>query len=230
MHLFTVGESILKGLRVQRSKTGPCLAQSEYSAVVLELGDDTLSFLKAHVPGDIPPLEQAVVVTDKVQGLTTIQLEGYRSVATCEREQALVRVETMAGVGGRVALLPPVRGDVRDGDAALKYHRFPPRWVQFLGSEEDAAAAHSGLNHAMDALVILDRGGRFRIERTGGLRDQYNHSAPSIFNVRWDGKNLHMTPEKGKVCTDHWRTVAVQAARKTRYVEQRWAEAQASAN
>jgi hypothetical protein len=200
--------------------------------VVLELGGNTLAFLNANVPGDIAPIEQAVVVTDKVQGLTTIQLEGYRPDVQPEREQALIRVETMAGVGGRVALLPPVRGNPSDSDVARKYHRFPPRWVQFLGSEEDAAAAHSGLNHAMDVLVILDHGGRFRIERTGGLRDQVGHRAPAIFNVRWDGMNkkLHMSAERDKVRPELWSTVTAQTARATHRKEPRRVEAQAYAN
>lgn len=231
MHLFTVGEKVWKGLFVQRSKTGPCVAQSEYSAVVLELGANTRAFLDANVPGEIPPLEQAVVVTDKVQGLTTIQLEGRRLV-TAEREQALVRVITWAGVDGRIALLPPTRGKPNSKEEVREYHRFPPRGVQFLGSEEDAAAAHRGLNHAMDALIILDDGGRFRLERTGGLRDQDRRNAPDIFNLHWDGvrKKLHMKAEWGKVRPECWSTVVAQAARKARYRERQWSVAQARAN
>ena len=232
MRFYTVGESILKGLRIQRDKTGPCLAQSAYSAVVVTLGEDTVRFINAKAPGGIEPIAEGIVVLDKVQGLTTIQLEGYRPAAEVEdeEEQALVYLEIMAGVGGRVALLPPAL-EIANG-VAKKYCSFPPQGVQFLGSDADAAAAHGGLHPSMDAWVLLKPGGCIRIERTGGLKDQHGDSAPSIFTIRWNGriKELSMTAEEGKVRPSTWPSVAAQTARTARRRKQQWAKAQAWAS
>lgn len=192
MHLFTVRESVTKGLHVCRDKEAPYLVQSVYSAVVLTLGDSVTEFVRSLPEGEVW-LNEADVELGRTQGLTTIALEGGMSPS----RQALVRVETMAGEGGHVALLPPARTDFRSGNPQQKYHPFPPMGVQFLGSQEDAAAAHGGLYPEMDVLLLLSHGGQFRIERTGDLHDQHGSPAPEVFNVRWDGKRreLSMHPE-----------------------------------
>lgn len=192
MHLFTIREGVTKGLSVCRDESTPYLAQSTYSAVVLALGDDLTRFVRSLPAGEVW-LNEAEVELGKAQGLTMIMLDSGMPPS----RQALVRVETMAGEGGHVALLPPARTDFRSGSPQQKYHPFPPAGVQFLGSEEDAFAAHNGIYPEMDALLILNDGGQFRIERTGDTRDQHGAHAPEVFNVRWDGKRreLTMSPE-----------------------------------
>ena len=209
MHLFTVGESVTKGLRIHRDRELPYVAQSVYSAVMLILGDSILNdaeFIHSLPQDRGALLEQASVELGKTQGLTTIALEYGHPYS----QQALLRVETMAGEGGHVALLPPARTDFRSGDVGRKYDLFPSDGVQFLGSEEDAAAAHGGLYPEMDALLILNHGGQFRLERTGDLRDQHGEKAPAAFDVRWDGRRreLMMRPAHGRARPEAWGSVA----------------------
>jgi hypothetical protein len=208
MHLFTVTEKVVPGFRLRQGRevdpdtdtpSGPKLAhigQPLYSAVVITLEYEMAVCLGTMGLWDDPEKEPVLLTADvqfeNARGLTSIDL----GVGKTSNKQALVRVETAAGEGGRVALLPPPRIDFSKGDINRKYEEFPPDGVQFLGSAADAAAAHQGLHPEMDALVLLNHRGHFRIERTGDL-----DGAPAVFVVAWDGKKsqLTMTPEL------HWR-------------------------
>ena len=228
MHLFTVGESITKGIRLHRDGLVPYLAQSPYSAVSLTLSEDLESFVSEQVPtGNLLLLEEATVVCGTHQGLTTICLAGGRPAS----QQALVRVEMAAGVGGRIALLPRTRTDFSDGRPWQKYNDFPPDGVQFLGSDEDAAAAHQGLHPSMDVLLIMSPGGCFSLERTGDLSDQDGNKLPEAVSMFWDGENakLRMRVETYSARPEAWVSVIQQSIKSTHARTQQWQELRATA-
>lgn len=213
MHLFTVTDKVTKGFHLlrgghaRREGSVQGIEQSTYSSVWLTLGDSIVedTFTNSLPPG-ILLLDEARVAFGKTHSLTTIEFE-FGSPAS---RQALVRVTTMAGEGGRVALLPPLRTNFEAGDVKRKYDLFPPPGVQFLGSVDDAEAAHLGTYPTMDALLLLNHGGQFRIERTGDLTDRDGEKFPETFDVRWDGKRreLMMRPgRQAKARPEAWASV-----------------------
>ena len=256
MHLFTVTEKVVPGFRLRQGRevdpatnttNGPVLAhvsQPLYSAVVITLEYEMAVCLGAmglwDSPKGDPVLLTADVQFENARGLTSIDLgiesdESPYADEDCTEgraEQALVRVETAAGEGGRVALLPRPRADFSNGDPKRKYEEFPPNDVQFLGSAEDAAAAHQGLHPEMDALVLLNPGGQFYIERTGDLA-----GAPAIFVVTWvwrpkDKKgSLIVTPKfRRQPRPETWGSVVEYTAKAEAQRAKAWAETAAAYN
>lgn len=251
MHLFTVTEKVVPGFRLRQGRevdpatnttSGPVLAhvsQPLYSAVIITLEYEMAVCLGTmglwDDPSREPVLLTAGVQFENARGLTSINLGVDESPYTDEThtedrgEQALVRVETAAGEGGRVALLPRPRTDYTKGDINRKYEEFPSNGVQFLGNAEDAAAAHRGLHPEMDTLVLLDSGGQFYIERTGDL-----DGAPAVFVVTWVWKpkdkkgSLIMAPIRRQPRPETWGSVVEYAAKAEAQRAKAWAETAAA--
>jgi len=238
MHLFTVTEKVVPGFHLRQGRevdpdtntpSGPKLAhisQPLYSAVIITLEYEMAVCLGTMGLWDNPEREPVLLTADvqfeNARGLTSIDL----GVGESRNKQALVRVETAAGEGGRVALLPPPRVDFSNGEIRRKYELDFPNGVQFLGSAEDAAAVHRGLHPEMDTLVLLNNRGHFRIERTGDL-----DGAPAVFVVTWDGKErqLTMTPElHWRPRPETWGSVVEYAAKAEAQRAKAWAETAAA--
>ena len=248
MHLFTVTEKVVPGFRLRQGRevdpdtntpSGPKLAhisQPLYSAVIITLEYEMAVCLGTMGLWDNPEREPVLLTADvqfeNARGLTSIDLgvTGESPYVDEDRaeprtEQALVRVETAAGEGGRVAILPRPRADFSNGDLKRKYEEFPPDGVQFLGSAADAAAAHQGLHPEMDALVLLNSGGQFYIERTGDL-----DGAPAIFVVTWvwrpkDKKgSLIMSPKRRRARPETWGSVVEYSAKAEAVRAKAWKE------
>jgi len=259
MHLFTVTEKAVPGFRLRQGRevdpdtnapSGPVLAhidQPLYSAVIITLEYEMAACLCTRIFGpngdeglwDDPEREPVLLTADvqfeNARGLTSVDLGvgeyPYNDCAEHHAEQALVRVQTAAGEGGRVAILPRPRIDFSQGDINRKYEEFPPDGVQFLGSAEDAAAAHRGLHPEMDTLLLLDPGGQFYIERTGDL-----DGAPAVFVVAWVWKprdkkgSLIMRPLRRQPRPETWGSVVEYAAKAEAIRAEAWKETLAAYN
>jgi hypothetical protein len=252
MHLFTVTENVVSGFRLRQGRevdpatnttSGPVLAhisQPLYSAVIITLEYEMAVCLGAMGLWDNPEREPVLLTADvqfaDARGLTSIDLgvtgeSPYADEGCTEprAEQALVRVQTAAGEGGRVAILPRPRTNYAEGDVNRKYEEFPPNGVQFLGSAEDAAAAHHGLHHEMDMLLLLDSGGQFYIERTGDL-----DGAPAVFVVTWVWRpkdkegSLIMTPKRRQPRPETWGSVVEYTAKAEAQRAKAWRETAAA--
>lgn len=119
----------------------------------------------------MPPQMDAMVLTTP----------GHR----VRQEQALVRVETAAGVGGKVRLTScAFDGAMKAGRVVDTYHAFPPTGVTALCTPDMLERIRGGVDY-LDVFVLMNPGARFRIERSGALE-----GAKKYITVCWTGDDL----------------------------------------
>lgn len=101
---------------------------------------------------------------------------------------ALVRVETAAGVDGKVFLT------ANSYDVAMKknevkrdYRRFPDAGITAFCTDEYLAAVHQGVEF-LDVVALMYPGASFRLFRNGRLEG----ASPQMF-VHWNGTELRAT-------------------------------------
>jgi hypothetical protein len=132
----------------------------------LALHDDIVAFVREmieHLPEDELVLRSA-----------DVRVTSCRVVFTPPRNasdgQALVRVQTWSGAGGKIELGGPAK------DAA-----FPPPGVGVLL----AGRVRAESAEILDTLLVLSEGSAFRIVRTGDLEGAW-----SEIRIQWDGLRL----------------------------------------
>jgi len=100
-------------------------------------------------------------------------------------EQALVRVVTFGGAGGKVRLTSSVHEEEMRGSRVTEtYHPFPSMGVKPLCTDAMLQQVNEGVEH-LDLFVLMNAGSRFRLERTGALE-----GAKKYINVSWTGEVL----------------------------------------
>lgn len=108
------------------------------------------------------------------------------------KEQALVRIETAGGVGGKVRLTSSVHDEeLKSGRVVDNYHPFPSMGIQPLCNDEMLKRVNAGVE-VLDLFVLMNPGARFRIQRSGDLKDSAVHGtdAKRYITVTWTGDEL----------------------------------------
>jgi hypothetical protein len=100
--------------------------------------------------------------------------------------QALVRLDTAAGIGGTVRLTSCLREEVMvQGRVVLKDQVFPPLGVAPLCDEATVRALREGVPDGLNVYVMMNPGSAVRIHLSGRLEDH-----PATLQVKWTGEDL----------------------------------------
>lgn len=101
------------------------------------------------------------------------------------QEQALVRIETAGGDGGRVQLTSCVHDEEMKGARVVEnYNQFPSMGIQPICTDETLQKVNGGVE-VLDLFILMNPGSRFRIQRSGALG-----GAKRFINVSWTGDEL----------------------------------------
>jgi hypothetical protein len=182
MQCFSLTERVRPGIIVNREEY-PHIVAPEGCAVMVMLGQELTEFYEQLPPG-ILRLKRAEVGFE--QGVMVL-----KPARGAPSQQALVRVETMGGVEGKVTLTAEAyEEDLRQGRVKKLRHRFPPAGVLALCTDEQTKQHNTGCE-VIDLFIVMNPGASFRIERTGQLTDQNGESASPEMFIRWTGRALH---------------------------------------
>ena len=182
MKCFELDEQIKEGLPIDREYDPPEVPQYRGCTEAAVRLDDALSAtIKALPPVDDLRLLRADL--DALGGFIVLKQE-LQQVGG----QALLYLKTSAGKGGKVRLAADTFDPVMvQGEVRRQYHPFPTAGVEPLALTESALERHVRGVDKLDIYLVLYRGTRFTVLRTG----QLDH-LPGQLQVHWDGQNLRM--------------------------------------
>lgn len=193
MLCFQVTETVTRGILICR-RPMPHIPQRELPIAPL-LDSACVEAIRQGADGQFY-LERA----SPEQGKEGLLLRNRRDDA----RKALVRIETMAGVGGKVRLTANVYREMekRRGPKEIirLYEPTAPLGVHFytegVNEEEYRMGLFEGVD-ALDVLVSMCPGASLHIGRTGDLRDNNSpwHGLQHMF-LQWGGGELRLLPNK----------------------------------
>lgn len=193
MHCYELGQTIQKGLLLQRTPY-PHITTPEGSSHRLLLAKE-ISEPADRVPKYLDyPLRLEFAEMELGPDMLVLKRDNQRNRRHRRKVSALVRVHLAAGCGGNARLFANsfnevVTGESRREEVGRKYHHFPAPGVHPFCSKEQLKKVREGVE-VLDVLMLMQPGAGFRIHRTGDLKDQYGEAESAQIAVRWTGYSL----------------------------------------
>lgn len=203
MHCYSLTEQVMTGIVITRASDGyPHISTPEGCPFVLLLDKQLTDVVERIPPAIEVTLADGRTVTQSTAGPlwldhADVGFEHGVFVLKTARVpgpgQALVRIETAGGDGGRVFLT----GNAYDerfikGRVKWCYRPFPPTGVNPLVESTFLERLRFEGAEMLDLFVIMSPGASFRIWRTGRLEG----ASPTLV-VQWTGRTLHCRPTGG---------------------------------
>jgi hypothetical protein len=183
MQCFRIEEGVERGLLFEQGDEGAYIPAPAGSSLKFLLDDELKEAIREFAP---LPLQLVEARAEFGDGFLMLKPAPKR-----RDKQALVRVETAAGIGGRVRLMScsytSVLGTGRDEVTPRVYiqnHPFPDAGVLAFCTKKEMERVNNGVD-VLDVLMLLHQGARFRIQRGGEL-----YGISPWIDVRWDGYRL----------------------------------------
>lgn len=157
-----------------------------------EMRDFKLGYIPHNRISGLSERERRVGVGVEMQLNTLVLKPAERHRSRRNKEQALVRVETAGGAGGKVKLTSNVFDeDLRGGRVIDTYRSFPSMGIQPLCTPEMLKRVNAGVE-VLDLFILMNPGARFRIQRSGDLKDSAacGTDAKRFISVTWTGEEL----------------------------------------
>lgn len=195
MHCFEIGETVAKGLLIQREPF-PHITTPEGSSQRLLLSKELADAADRAVPRAVmyPLLLEFAEMELQHGGVLLLRRDGKcgRKRAYRQKVSALIRVYIAAGEGGHARLLANSFDEICVGpkdEVGRVYHPYPAPGVHHFCTPERLKAVREGVEQ-LDVFMLMQPGAGFRIHRTGDLRDQDGVAASSQISVRWTGYGM----------------------------------------
>ena len=202
MRCFRVDEDVFTGIRLSAVQEGLCIEVGDKKLTLDESLSTSLDEAKQRVVKALDEclstgeytgetleeedLEQIEELSDIVESesieLIYADIEGKNKIVKEKRRSpdALVLIETIAGVNGRIAFKSTTYDehvDMKSGRVKRKYRdTFPPPGISVIEEGKSPQGSTCYLLRMMPSSSL-------RIERTGGLED-----APSVLTIVWKGR------------------------------------------
>jgi len=193
MHCFELGQTVQKGLLLQRDPHA-YITTPEGSCATLVLAKD-ISDPADRIPKYIQsPLRLKFAEMEIGNGVIVLKRDYRRHQRHRHKVSALVRVHTAGGAGGVARLLASSFDEIVLGrspreEVGRNYHKFPPAGVHPFCDNEHLKKVREGVE-ILDVLMLMQPGAGFRIHRTGDLKDQFGESESAQIAVRWSGYSM----------------------------------------
>jgi hypothetical protein len=184
MRLFEVTEYVKDGLRFVRDGKEPHVARPAGCPLDVRLHPRIIEVVEKQPDqeGSVYRLDTASI--DFMPGLLLLKPE-----VSAREQQALVRVETAGGVGGKAYLTGNVLEErMNQGRVSKRPSTFPPLGVQPFCTDDELARLRNGVD-ILDVLLLMNPGSNFCVRRTGELE-----GAPPVLSIRWVPWNKDRPP------------------------------------
>lgn len=192
MLCYTVREGVSKGFEPQVQDGGlvyPLPIEEKFLQELEEFfeqvaqANEQLAATKKKYYHDVRTILRATITQEDAQFV--LKKDPKKKPAAKPKEQALVFIETHAGVGGRVFLTSLSYDEVMTRGRVRWQHRpFPPAGIQACATDAELERIRKGVP-ALNLVVVMNPGAGFRISRDGRLEG----ASPQLF-VHWNGERL----------------------------------------
>jgi hypothetical protein len=180
MHCFSLTEKVKSGIVISR-EGGSHISDAEGSSLMMMLDKELTEFVD-HLPPGIPRLHRAAV--EFQQGVMVLKKSRGRLPP-----QALVRLETAGGDGGRVYITANAYDEeLVKGRVVRKYRQFPPLGINSFTDQARLDKLFWEGAEILDLFLVMNPGASFRVFRDGRLEG----ASPQMC-VHWNGYDLWAT-------------------------------------